>query len=134
MYTSDGTNRTWIAASTVTNGLGYATPPGPIYWDGSIGTQTVQISQNNDYFYSNNVSVNQTINLSNAVAGCWASVEGRASASAAPTVTLSFGTATTNWLTGIWSSWSTGKYDSLDIKCLSTSPTTNLTLGFKEQP
>jgi hypothetical protein len=48
-------------------------------------------------------------------------------------VTLNFGTATTNWLTGIWTGWLTGKYDRLSVSCLSVSPT-NLSLGYKEQP
>jgi hypothetical protein len=122
-----------LPTTAITNGIAYVVPPGPIYWDGSIGTQTVQISQNATYFYSNVVSVNQTINISNDVAGGWASVAGAASASAAPTVTLSFGTATTNWLTGIWSGWSMGKIDRLSVDCLSISPT-NLYLGYKEQP
>jgi hypothetical protein len=122
-----------LATLAITNGIPYATPPTPIFWDGTIAVQTVQISQNQTYWYSNAVSVNQTINISNDVAGCWGSVAGVASASAAPTVTLNFGTATTNWLTGIWTGWLTGKYDRLSVSCLSVSPT-NLSLGYKEQP
>ena len=124
-----------LAAATlaVTNGFIYATPPAPVQWDGSIAVQTVQMSKNLIYWYTNPVSVNQTINLSNATAGCWTSIAGTATNTLAPTATLSFQTATTNWLTGIWSGWSTGKYDRVGIDCLSVSPT-NLSLGYKESP
>ena len=129
-YVSTITNglATTAYVNTMTNGLTYLNMT-IVPWNGATGTQTVSLVGNNLYWYSNAVSVNQTILVSNFVAGGWVDIEGRSSGT--PTVTLQTYAATTNWLSAIWTAWGSGKFDRLGIDCISTSPSTNLTLGFK---
>ena len=117
--------------NAITNGLVYLNMT-IVPWDGTVGTHTVSMAGNNIYWYSNNVSVSQTILVSNVVAGGWVDIEGKSSG--AQTVTLNTYAASTNWLTAVWTAWGSGKFDRLGIDCISTSPSTNLTLGFKEGP